>query len=123
MTTATLISSVGQPQNAAGPYVPPNTVVNIGSLITRAEFTLTITPSTGWGEVMINWGPDGVSYPGQMSMIEAPTGTGAVTEGKRFHAALQEPGAGSAPDGPQYFKAEVMSLGPAGATATLTMVY
>ena len=122
MTTSTLISAVGYPQNAAGPPVPANSVVNIGALIARADFTLTITPSTGWGTVMINWGPDGVSYPGQMSMIETPTGTGAVTEGKRFHSALLEPGAGSAPDGAQYFKAEVMSLSP-GASATLTMTY
>lgn len=123
MTTSTLISAVGQPQNQAGPPVPANAVVNAGALLAKAAFTLVITPATGWGEVAINFGPDGVCYPGNIVVYEAPTGTGTVTQEHRFHSALLEPGAGSAPDGAQYFKAEVMSLAPAGATATLTMTY
>ncbi len=123
MTTSTLISAIGYPQNAAGPPVPAATVVNVGGLITKANFALTVTPATGWGEVAISFGPDGVNWPGQLAMFEAPTGSGSVTQEHRFHSALLEPGAGSAPDGAQYFKAEVMSLGPAGATATLTMAY
>ncbi len=122
MTTATLVSAITYPQNTGGPPVPEPTVVNTGGLITKAGFTLTVTPPTGWAQVAVNWGPDGVNFPGQLSLYEAPTGTGTVTQEMRFHGALLEPGAGSAPDGPQYFKAEVMMVAP-GASVTVTMTY
>jgi hypothetical protein len=121
MTTATLFSSVPAAQNQAGPPNPSNTVVNAGGLVTHADFTLTITPSTGWGQASINWGPDGVNYPGQVVIYEAPTGTGSTTQAWRPHSIALEPAAGGN-DGAQYFKAEMMSLSP-GATATLTITY
>jgi hypothetical protein len=120
MTTATLVSGIGYNQNQGGPAVPAPTVVNTGALIELAQFTLTVSPTTGWGTVAINWGPDGVNWPGQKMMIEAPTGTGAVTETSRFHAGTNQPS--NTPDGAQYFKAEVMSVSP-GASLTLSMTY
>lgn len=121
MTTATLFSSIGYNQNASGPPVPANTVVNAGNFVERVTFTLTVTPSTGWARAAINWGPDGVNYPGQMSIEEAPTGTGTQTETHRIHGAALSPASGGN-DGAQYFKAELMTIAP-GATATLTMMY
>jgi hypothetical protein len=121
MTTATLFTSVPAPQNQAGPANPANPIVNTGGLVSHVEFTLVITPSTGWGAAAVNWGPDGVSYPGQFTIYEAPTGTGSTTQGTRIHSIPLEPAA-SGNDGAQYFKAEMMSLAP-GATATLTMTY
>lgn len=121
MTTSTLISSVPYPQNLAGPPVPANSVVNAGALVEHAEFTLSVTPSTGWAEASINWGPDGVGYPGQMTVYEAPTGTGTTTMGARIHSCPLSPASGGN-DGAQYFKAELMKVSP-GATATLTVTY
>lgn len=122
MTTSTLFSALGSNQNQAGPPVPALTVVNTGGLITRADFTLTVTPTTGWAEAALTYGPDNISFPGQQSIYCSPTAGGTTTEGRRFHGALLEPNAGSAPDGAQYFKAELMNVAP-GATATLTMTY
>ncbi len=120
MTTSTLFSSLGYNQNAAGPPVPAATVVNVGNLIQRADFTLTVTPSTGWAQASISWGPDGTNYPGNMSIIESPTGTGATTNGHRFHSGVNQPS--NTKDGAQYFQAELTVISP-GATATLSMTY
>ena len=122
MTTATLFSSVPANQNQAGPPVPANTVVNAGAVVTRAVLSLTVTPSTGWASAAVNWGPDGVNYPGQATIYEAPTGTGTTNQTLHLHGGLLEPNAGSAPDGAQYFKAEALNVSP-GATATLTVTY
>ena len=123
MTTGTLFSNIGYDQNAGGPPVPAATVVNTGGLITKADFTLTVTPSTGWAEAAVWWGPDNVAWPGMFGIYSAPSGGGTVTETKRFHAAALEPAVQpAANDGPQYFKAELVTISP-GATATLTMTY
>ena len=102
--------------------LPPLTVVNTGGLITRAMFTLTVTPATGWAAASVMWGADNVNFPGQMSVFEAPTGSGSVNQAMHFHSAALEPNAGGGNDGAQYFKAEAMNVSP-GATATLTMTY
>jgi hypothetical protein len=121
MTTQTLFSGISYNQNRAGPPVPANTVVNAGALVTHVEFALTVTPSTGWAEAQINWGPDGVNFPGQMTIYEAPTGNGTTTLGVRPHGGALEPAAGGN-DGAQYFKAELTKIAP-GAAATLTATY
>lgn len=131
MTTSTLISAVGSNQNQAGPPVPALTVINTGGLVTHVDFTLTVAaPSPlpvsatlgASAEAVILYGPDNISFPGQVSMYCSPTSGGTTTHGVRIHGANLEPTAGSAPDGAQYFKAELLSVTP-GATATLTMTY
>lgn len=121
MTTSTLFSSVGYNQNAGGPPVPAQTVVNTSGMIERANFTLTVSPVTGWAEAVINWGPDNINFPGQMSIFENPTGTGTVVQDQRFRSAGLSAASGGN-DGAQYFKAELVTISP-GATATLTMTY
>jgi hypothetical protein len=120
LTTSTLFSTLSYDQNAAGPPVPALTVVNAGGLITRAEFTLTVTPSTGWAEAAVSYGPDGVNFPGTRSLFEAPTGTGSITTEHRFHGGTNQPS--NTTDGAQYFQASLVTISP-GATATLTITY
>lgn len=120
MTTATLFSSVSYDQNLGGPPVPAETVVDAGGFITHADFTLTVTPSTGWAEAAVQFGPDNVNWPGQVAVYCAP-GAGATTQGARFHYGSPSGGAVGG-DGARYFKALVLNVSP-GATATLTMVY
>lgn len=120
MTTSTLFSTISYNQNEAGPMVPANTIVNAGNLITRAGFTLTVSPVTGWAEASVAWGPDGVNFPGQLSVFENPTGTGTVTVEQRFHGGTNQPS--NTTDGAQYFQARLVTISP-GATATLTMAY
>ena len=122
MASATLFSTLGSNQNQAGPPVPALTVVDAGGVVERATFTLTVTPSTGWAEAWINWGPDNINYPGQYAIFSAPTGGGTVTETKRIHGANQSPNAGGGLDGARYFKAELVKIAPS-CTATLTMSY
>lgn len=120
MTTSTLFSALGYNQNAAGPAVPAATVVNTGGLITKAGFTLTVTPATGWAEAAVSWGPDGVQYPGVRSIFCGPQAGGTTTETHGIHAGTNEPS--NTADGAQYFVAELVTISP-GATATLTMTY
>lgn len=120
MTTATLVSSISYNQNLAGPPVPAPTVVNAGGLILEGTLKLTTSPTTGWGQVAVSWGPDNVNWPGQFTMQEQPTGTGSVTQNVRFHAGTNQPS--NTPDGAQHFKAEVMDVSP-GAALTLTLTY
>lgn len=122
MTTSTIFSTIPFAQNNAGVPVPSNTIVNAGGLVERFSFSLSVTPVTGWAEAAVSWGPDGVNYPGQISIFESPTGTGTQTEAHRAHGALLEPGAGGDKDGAQYFKGELMSISP-NTTATLTVTY
>lgn len=118
MTTSTLFSSVPFAQNLAGPPVPTNTVVNAGGLVTHVDFTLTVTPASGWAEASVIWGPDGVNFSGQTAVYCAP-GAGSTTQGFRIH--MNVPVIGGT-DGAQYFQAEAMNVSP-GATATLTVTY
>jgi hypothetical protein len=119
MTQATLFSNVGQAQNQAGPYVPAGTVVNTGAPTTHYSCVLTVTPSTGWCEATVGGGPDGVNFPEQCDLFVAPGGTGTIEFGHRTYSG----GPGGAVGGTQYFQAEVMSLGPPGATATMVIKY
>lgn len=121
MTTATLISAVGNNQNQAGPPVPANTTANAGGAITRAVFTLAVTPITGWAEAAVQWGPDNLVWPGQASVYCGPGGTGSTDQSLHFHDGGASGGAVGGDDA-QYFKAELLSVAP-GCTATLTMVY
>jgi hypothetical protein len=120
VTTSTLFSTLSYNQNAAGPPVPAGTIVNTGGLIFETGFTLTVTPPTGWAQANIAFGDDGVSFPGHVTLLESPTGTGTTTHRQRFHAGVTRPD--GANDGAQYFQAELTTISP-GATATLTMTY
>lgn len=114
MTTATLITSASENQNQAGqPFAPANPIVNTGNASGswRPIFTLTVTPSTGWGRSTIGASADGVSFLPIGSIEVAPGGTGTQTQS--FHAPLTAR---------QYFTATAMTVSP-GATLTLTMAY
>jgi hypothetical protein len=121
MTTATLFSNVPYGQNLAGPPVPANATVNAGAVLQHADFTLTVTPSSGFAEASVAWGGDGVNYPGQMSVYVAPGSGGSQVHGLRFHSGPLSPASGGK-DGAQYFTANLLKLSP-GATASLTMTY
>lgn len=125
MTTATLASNIPFEQNAAGPAVPSPGTVNAGGMITRAMFTLSVTPATGWAEAAVRWGPDGINWPGQMSLRCDPNAGGSTTHAQHFHdgAALAHGSIGN--DGAQYFSAEIVGVdSPTGvASASLTMTY
>lgn len=118
MTTQTLFSNASQSENLAGPFVPAATVINAGNPVTRADFTLTVSPNSGWCEVSLLWGPDGVNFPGQASIYCAP-GAGSTTQGMRFH--YSNPPQGGL-DAAQYFKAEPINVS-SGAAASLTVTY
>jgi len=121
MTTSTLFSALGYAQNEAGPPVPALTVVNTTTPITRASFTLTVSPATGFAEAALSYGPDGVSYPGMQSLYCGPQAGGTTTHALHFHDGAASGGASGA-DAAQYFRAELLNVSP-GATATLTMTY
>lgn len=121
MATSTLFSGIGYGQNQAGPTVPANTIVNAGGLVTKAGFTLTVTPATGYAEAVVNYGPDGVMYPGQLTVYDAPGAPTGILQEHRLHGAALSPASGGN-DGAQYFTAELMKIAP-GCTATLTVTY
>lgn len=120
MSSATLFSSVSQNQNAAGPAGPANTTANLGGLVTRLAYTLTVTPSSGWAEASIAAGPDNSAFPFAESMYCAP-GAGSTTHTARYHGAALSPASGGN-DGVRYVKATAMTVSP-GATAMLTVAY
>ncbi|TAL03711.1 MAG: hypothetical protein EPO08_03470 [Rhodospirillaceae bacterium] len=120
MTTSTLFSSLGYSQNQGGPPVPAATIVNAGGPITRAVFTLTVTPASGWAEAAVSWGPDGLVWHGQASVYSAPGG-GSVEQPQYIHDGPASGGSVGGDDA-QYFQASLINVSP-GATATLTMTY
>lgn len=110
MTTSTLLSSVSENQNQAGPFVPANAVVDTGVNGTMApSFTLTVTPVTGWASATLGVSTDNVNFNPLGSIYEAPTGTGTQTASFSIPAR-------------RYFNALAMQVSP-GATATLTITY
>lgn len=117
MTTATLFSTVSQNENAAGPFVPTPTIVNAGAPVTRWNVVVTVTPATGWCEVNVLAGPDGVNFPTQCVVYAAP-GAGTGSYGLRGGSV----GADSPQAAMQYFQAEVLKISP-NTTATATITY
>ena len=113
MTTSTLFSSVSENQNQAGqPFVPANTVVDVGANGTlRPIFTLAVTPPTGWASATIGVSADNLSFLPLSVVTVSPGGTGTQTQ--TAHPPLTAH---------RYFSATAMTVSP-GATATLTMAY
>ena len=112
MTTATIFSSVPYNQNAGGfPPVPTPTVVNTGTPVSRATFTLTVSPATAWAKAATRGSLSGVGYVSEGEIFVAPNGTGTVNNSLHFP-----------PNGRQYLTGEVLECAP-GATASLTVTY
>ena len=120
MTTSTLLSSISQNQNQAGPAVPAPSVVDAGALVGPVTFTLTVTPTSGWAEAAVRAGPDNVAFPFCFSVVCGPQAGGTSTLLVDAVAHTNQPS--NTPDGMRYFTSEMMTVSP-GATATLTMTY
>ena len=111
MTVSTIFSTLSYNQNADGPVVPANTVANAGAPIGRAVYTLTVTPSTGFANVSLSGGPDGVNWPWQNAMRVEANGGGLAVQSTHL-----------LPEGTQYLTGQLQGISP-GATATLTVTY
>ena len=111
MTTTTIFSTISYNQNADGPVVPANTNANAGAPISRAVYTLTVTPSTAFANVSLSGGPDGVNWPWQSAMRVEPNSGGTISQPTDL-----------LPEGTQYLGGQLQGIAP-GATATLTVTY
>lgn len=115
MTTATLFSNIGYPQNGGGSMNPANAVVNTGAGGIIAEsFTLTVVPSTGWAQAAVMVSNDNANFVTIPGVHVAPNSGGTVTVGPT--------NVGDNPQAFQYYQAELMAVSPGG-VATLTMTY
>lgn len=115
MTTSTICSSVSYNQNAGAiAPVPAPSVVDAGSNVNKHAFTLTVSPTTGWAKAATRMGTDGVNYPRGGEVLVSPNSGGA--------SASAAGGGGEQPPA-RYFTGEILEVGPAGATATLTVTY
>ena len=112
MTTSTIVSSISYNQNQGGAVVPAPSIVNAGAVVAQRVYTLTVSPTSGWAKASYAEGTDGVNYPRGGEVFVAPNSGGSAIDAV---ATVDPP--------MRYMTGQITEVGPAGATATLTVTY